>query len=87
MTLTITVRLPPPARTRGARDLLRALLPLVEPTALLLAEAAGVGLPGRIACATALRAARQALGHEPRRPGRGQPTAAPACCQPLPLPA
>ena len=41
--------------------LLRTLLPLVEPAAMLMADAAGLGLIGQIVCATAIRSARQVL--------------------------
>jgi hypothetical protein len=54
----------PAASQAGVTDmlrLLRTLLPLVEPAAMLVADAAGLGLCGQIVCATALRSARQVL--------------------------
>ena len=44
-----------------AAGTLGALLPLAEPAALLLAEAAGLGLAGRMLLATAFRSAQRAL--------------------------
>lgn len=70
MTLTIRVRLPRRATPLSPRELASIALPIVEPAALLLAEAAGAGLAGRIACATALRAAGRALASE-RTPAPG----------------
>lgn len=64
MTLTIRVRLPRRTQAPSPRELLGIALPIMEPAALLLAEAAGAGLVGRIACASALRAANQALAFE-----------------------
>ena len=54
----------PVASQAGVTDmlrLLRTLLPLVEPAAMLMADAAGLGLIGQIVCATAIRSARQVL--------------------------
>jgi hypothetical protein len=45
----------------GLLRLVRTLLPLAEPVAMLVADAAGLGLVGQIVCATALRSARQVL--------------------------
>ena len=46
---------------RPATGTLGTLLPLAEPAALLLAEAAGLGLLGRVLLATAFRSAQRAL--------------------------
>lgn len=45
----------------GITGMLRTLLPLAEPAALLVAEAAGLGLVGRIICGAAVRSVRHAL--------------------------
>lgn len=64
MTLTITVRYRalPAARPAPAAG---SLLPLAEPAALLIAEAAGLGLIGQVLLATALRSAQHALAGQP----------------------
>lgn len=53
---------PPRAALPGV---LHSLLPLAEPAGLLLAEAAGLGLIGKIVLATAFRSAQHALASQP----------------------
>ena len=50
------------AEIAAVRQILRWLLPLAEPTALLVAEAAGLGFIGKLLVCAAFRSARRALG-------------------------
>lgn len=61
MTLTITVTLPRLAVAPSARPLLHTASQLAGPAVIAVAEAAGVGLIGRILLSTALAAAQDAV--------------------------
>lgn len=61
---TVPVAIPGLDRTAdpaGIIRMLHTLLPFAEPAALLVAEASGLGLMGRIACAATIRLVRHAV--------------------------
>lgn len=65
MTVTICIRLPAGcghADTAAVRQVIRLLLPVAEPAALVLTDAAGLGWIGRLLVFAAIRSARRATG-------------------------
>ncbi len=66
MTLRITIRLPGPLpEAAQVRNALTSFLGAAEPAAVLLAETAGAGPVGGLACVTAMRVTRAALATRP----------------------